>query len=67
MSEQFSEYIRGVETYHDPYEDRPVQLPSGYNDVWVSRNGEYVLTNDPNYNPNVSAQGTWQRIEPTRH
>lgn len=64
-AEAFSEYIRGVETYHDPFGDRNVQLPSGYNDVWVSRGGEYILANDPNFNPNVSAGGTWQRIDPT--
>jgi len=64
ISQQFSEYIRGVETYHDPFQDRPVQLPSGYNDVWVSRNGEYILSTDVNFNPNVATQGTWQRIDP---
>jgi len=66
-AQAFSEYIRGVETYHDPYGDRDVQLPSGYNDVWVSRGGEYILANDPNFNPNVSATGTWQRVDPTAH
>lgn len=64
-AEAFSQYIRGVETYHDPYGGRNVQLPSGYNDVWVSRGGEYILANDPSFNPNVSAGGTWQRIDPT--
>ena len=66
-NEAFAEYVRGVETYHDPFEGREVQLPSGYGDVWISRNGEYVLGNDPNFNPNVSMNGTWERVEPTRH
>ena len=66
-AEAFSEYVRGVETYHDPYGDRDVQLPSGYGDVWVSRGGEYILANDPNLNPNVSATGTWQRVDPVQH
>ncbi len=64
ISERFSEHIRGVETYHDPFQDRPVQLPSGYSDVWVSRNGEYILSTDVNFNPNVATQGTWQRLGP---
>jgi hypothetical protein len=63
----FSEYIRGVETYHDPFSERDVQLPTGYRDVWVSRGGEYLLANDPNLNPNATASGTWQRIDPTHH
>lgn len=62
--QRFSEYIRGVGTYHDPYQGREVELPSGYNDVWVSRAGEYILANDPNLNPNVSAGGTWERMTP---
>jgi hypothetical protein len=61
----FSEYIRGVETYRDPYAGREVQLPTGYSDVWASRDGEYILANDPNFDPNVSARGTWQRIDPS--
>ncbi len=59
---RFSEYIRGVGTYHDPYQGRDVELPTGYNDVWVSRAGEYLLANDPNLNPNVSTGGTWERM-----
>ena len=64
-AEAFSRYIRGVETYRDPYAGREIELPTGYADVWASRDGEYVLANDPNFNPNVSARGTWQRIDPT--
>lgn len=30
ISRSYSEYICGVETYRNPYEDRPIQLPSGY-------------------------------------
>lgn len=66
-AEAFSEYIRGVESYRDPYAGHEVQLPTGYSEVWASRNGDYILANDPGFNPNVSAQGTWQRIEPSRH
>jgi hypothetical protein len=64
-AEAFSRYIRGVDTYHDPSAGREIELPTGYADVWASRDGEYILANDPNFNPNVSARGTWQRIDPT--
>lgn len=66
-AEAFSRYVRGVEIYRDPFSDRPVELPSGYNDVWVSRGGEYVLANDPSFNPNVTGSGTWERISPVHH
>ena len=66
-AEAYGQYIRGVETYHDPFGNREVQLPTGYSDVWVSRAGEYILANDPNLNPNVSATGTWQRVDPSHN
>ena len=66
-AEAFTQYIRGVETYRDPYAERDVQLPIGYHDVWASRDGQYILADDPNFNPNVSATGSWQRIDPRGH
>ena len=63
ISQSFSEYIRDVETYKNPYEDRPVQLPSGYRDAWVNQHGEYILSNDSGYNPNVGDTAEWRRMQ----
>jgi hypothetical protein len=63
ISRSFSEYIRGVETYDNPYEERPVQLPSGYRDAWVSRRGEYILSNDAGFNPNIGDTSEWRRMK----
>lgn len=63
-AEAFIQYIRGVETYRDPYSARDVQLPTGYSNVWASRDGQYVLADDPNFDPNASSRGSWQRINP---
>ncbi|MBP1601021.1 MAG: hypothetical protein H6Q06_1172 [Acidobacteria bacterium] len=62
ISRSYSEYIRGVETYRNPYEDRPIQLPSGYDGVWVNRSGEYLLSNQPGFNPNVGSTNEWRRM-----
>lgn len=62
ISRSFTEYIRGVETYRNPYDDRPVQLPSGYSNVWVNRAGEYILSNQAGFNPNVGSNAEWQQI-----
>ena len=40
LNEDFSHYIRGVEAYYNPYDDKVVELPAGYDQVWTSRNGE---------------------------
>ena len=63
ISQSFSEYVRGVETYKNPYEGRPVQLPSGYSDAWVNARGEYLLSNNAGFNPNVGDTTEWRRMD----
>ena len=63
ISRSFSEYIRGVETYRNPYEDRPIQLPSGYANAWVNRSGEYILSPQAGFDPNVGSNTEWRRLE----
>lgn len=63
ISRQFGEYIRGVETYTNPYESRPVQLPSGYSNAWVNASGEYLLSPQAGFDPNVGSTVEWRRME----
>lgn len=63
ISRSYSEYIRGVETYQDPYQGRPIQLPAGYDEVWVNPGGEYLLSNSPGFNPNTTGGSEWRRME----
>ena len=66
INKSFSEYIRGIETYSNPFEGRPVELPSGYNDVWVNSRGEYLLSNQAGLDPNVGDTIEWRRMEHPR-
>jgi hypothetical protein len=63
INTQFSQYIRGVDEYKTPSENRPVELPSGYREAWTNPLGEYVLSDDPNFNPNIGSAANWQRME----
>lgn len=63
LSENFSQYIRGVDEYYDPVEQRRVELPSGYNEGWVNGLGEYILSDNLNYNPNVGSNQSWHRMD----
>jgi hypothetical protein len=63
VNAKFSEYIRGIETYRHPFENRRVELPSGYSNVWTNRSGEYILSNSPSYNPNVGSNIEWQDMK----
>lgn len=63
INQNWSQYMRGVDRYHDPIAGRPVELPSGYKNAWVSGNGEYIVTDSVNFNPNVELDGNWQKLE----
>jgi hypothetical protein len=63
ISNSFSERIRGVETYEQPFEGRTIQLPSDYNHVWASAKGEYVFSDNPGFNPNAGSTIEWRLLK----
>jgi hypothetical protein len=65
VNARFSEYIRGVETYQGA-DGRRVELPSGYSQAWVNNRGEYVLSNNAGFNPNVLLRGDWHPLRRVR-
>ncbi|MBI1372460.1 MAG: hypothetical protein GC159_06830 [Phycisphaera sp.] len=65
VNRQFSNYVRGVDQYANPYTGNTVDLPSSYRDVWVSESGEYLLSNNANLDPNVGSTVGWQRMQST--
>jgi hypothetical protein len=66
VATQFSEYVRGVDSYYNPQEEKNVELPTGYDNVWVNNLGEYVLSDNPNYNPNVGSNQDFRKLEPAK-
>ncbi|MCR4407769.1 MAG: hypothetical protein NUW24_12755 [Anaerolineae bacterium] len=63
LSTSFSQAIRGVDGYYDPVEPREVELPGGYERAWTNSLGEYILSNDPNFDPNVGSNLNWQPLQ----
>ncbi len=63
IADNFSQYIRGVDNYYNPVEQKSVELPNGYDNVWANNAGEYILSNDPGLNPNEGSNFNWQKIE----
>lgn len=61
-AEQFSQAIRGVDGYYDPTTGRNVELPGGYRQAWTNSLGEYILSDDPNYNPNIGSNVNWTEM-----
>jgi hypothetical protein len=64
---EFSELIRGVETYSDA--NAPggtVQLSNLYNNAWRLNDGSYVLTNDASFQPYRDLGVDGQKLEQTK-
>jgi hypothetical protein len=59
VSENFSQTIRGVDPYYDPNTGQNVELPSGFTQAWSTPLGEYIVSDDPNFNPNIGSTQTW--------
>lgn len=54
-----SESIRGVNSYYDPYKGYSVEIPNEFQYVYANALGEYIVTDNPNYNPNVNSNLNW--------
>ncbi len=63
MSESWSEATRGVDSYVDPHQDFPVELPGGYEGAWSNPLGEYVVSDDANFDPNIGSNLDWTPME----
>jgi len=63
LSDQFSQAIRGVDEYHDPLGGQNVELPGGYRQAWANGLGEYIVTDDVGFNPNVGSTMNWEPME----
>lgn len=60
VAQKFSDNTLGIDRYFDPHEGKEVELPSGYNHAWCNNNGEYIVTDNPNFNPNVGSNLHWE-------
>ncbi|MCL5023959.1 MAG: hypothetical protein M1497_11465 [Nitrospirae bacterium] len=66
IARNFSDYIRGVDRFHDPLAGKEVELPSGYGRAWANNLGEYIVSDSPSYNPNVGSNLHWQELTPVK-
>jgi hypothetical protein len=63
ISTNFSQAIRGVDEYYDPVAEKPVELPLGYDRAWTNSLGEYILSDDHSFDPNVGSNLNWQQMQ----
>ena len=61
MFDNYSQALRGVDSYVDPVNNWNIELPTGYNNAWTNGT-DYVFSDSPSYNPNVSGGGSWTQM-----
>lgn len=60
-TDAFGQYLRGVENYIDE-SGAKVELTSGYSNAWSKTDGSYLLSNNPAFDPNVTFNEDWKRL-----
>ena len=55
--------IRQVQTFRDPTTGRTMELSSLYDHAWLNGSNQYVMSDDPNFNPNGNLSGSWNQLQ----
>jgi hypothetical protein len=58
--------IRGVQTFRDPASGATYELSNQYDHAWLDGSNQYVMSDDPNFNPNGRVTGNWTSLQPVR-
>lgn len=58
--------IRGVQTFRNPQTGDTFELSNLHDHAWLNGNNEYIMSDDPNYNPNGQLDGSWTSLEPVQ-
>ena len=63
---QLSESVRGVETYRNPSSGETIELSNQFGNAWVNNRGEYLLSDQPGFDPSVALRENWTALERLR-
>ena len=58
--------IRGVQTFRDPSTGATIELSNQYDHAWLNGSNQYVMSDDPNFDPNGHVNGSWTSLQPVR-
>lgn len=58
--------VRGVQTFRNPSTGRTVELSNLYDHAWANGSDQYIVTDDPNFNPNGRINGDWGELQLVR-
>jgi hypothetical protein len=58
--------VRSVQTFRDPATGNTMELSNLYDHAWLNSSNEYIMSDDPNFNPNGQLPGDWNQLQPVR-
>ena len=58
--------IRGVQTFRNPATGATMELSNQYDHAWLNGSNEYIMSDDPNFNPNGQLSGNWNQLQTVR-
>jgi hypothetical protein len=61
---QADQNIRNVQTFRDPTTGNTMELSNLYDHAWLNGSNQYVMSDNPNFNPNGSLTGSWNQLQP---
>lgn len=63
---QADQNIRNVQTFRDPTTGNTMELSNLYDHAWLNGSNQYVMSDDPNFNPNGNLSGSWNQLQAVR-
>jgi hypothetical protein len=60
---QADQNIRNVQTFRDPTSGKTMELSNLYDHAWLNGANQYVMSDDPNFDPNGNLSGSWNRLQ----
>jgi hypothetical protein len=61
-----SQIIRSVQTFRDPSTGATFELSNQFDHAWLNGSNEYVMSDDPTFNPNGHLTGNWNELQVVR-
>jgi hypothetical protein len=58
--------VRGVQTFRDPSSGATFELSNQYDHAWLNGSNDYIMSDDPNFNPNGKLDGNWNSLQVVR-
>jgi hypothetical protein len=58
--------IRGVQTFRNPETGATFELSNLHDNAWLNGGNEYIMSDDPNFNPNGKLDGNWTSLQPVQ-